>query len=64
MAKPAQQPMKAIATRASFIAEAQSLSAMPEPCRKLDHNVSAVLDHAAMSHLTASTFLGDCDRDR
>jgi hypothetical protein len=64
MAKPAQQPMKAIATRAGFIAEAQSLSATPEPSRKLDRNVSAVLDHAIMSHLTTSTFLGDWDRDR
>jgi hypothetical protein len=56
--------MKAIATRAGFIAEAQSLSATPEPSRKLDRNVSAVLDHAIMSHLTTSTFLGDWDRDR
>ena len=64
MAKSAQQPVKAIPARPRLVAEVQPLATTPKPCRKLDHNVSPVLDYAVMSHLTAPPLIGNRNRYR
>jgi hypothetical protein len=64
MAKSAQQPVKAIPTRACFVAEMQPLATTPQPRHKLHYGIGPVLQNAVMSHLSASSIVGNRHRSR